>query len=147
MNKWGGATLCCAARSAVLRLPHHKPLAVARLCAATTSAGACEMRVSLLTKGGEGACLHVKLCCEQRSCTLCRAQGRNSGREEPIFIVWGHALLRTYLGRVGGRAGTTRRRGRAVPACCSAAQSPSGGSRGFAELRGELNQRPAGGKR
>ncbi len=34
--------------------------------------------------------------------------------------------MKTYLGRVGGRAGTTRRRACAVPARGAAAQSPSG---------------------
>ena len=52
--------------------------------------------------------------------------GSNQVEREPIFTGYGGALLRTYLGRVGGRAGTTRRRARAVPACGAAAQSPSG---------------------
>ncbi len=66
----GGCYESCAACSAVRALTCPSNTAVGRRApssAATTSAGACEMRVSPLTKRRKGACLRTKLCCEQRS--------------------------------------------------------------------------------
>ena len=52
--------------------------------------------------------------------------GADQVEENLIFTIWGYGLKKAYLGRVGGRAGTTRRRACAVPARGAAAQSPSG---------------------